>query len=89
MSLAPGLAVVLEPAADYPGTARPEGKHFVVEATHLWRREPAALSHEVTAIPIDTPYRLPRITPRPILIIRSVCRVMPPECRRYCAANPG
>ena len=67
VSVAPGLAVALEASSDHSGTARPDGKHFVVEVVHTWRREPASTSSKVTLIPIETPYRLPRITPRPII----------------------
>jgi type VI secretion system secreted protein VgrG len=63
--LAPGLAVELEPAPDYPGTARPEGKFFVVEVEHTWSASAPRRTCRVTAIPSDVPYRLPIVTPRP------------------------
>ena len=39
VGLAPGLVVELERGADYAGTARPEGKLFVVEVEHAWSVE--------------------------------------------------
>jgi type VI secretion system secreted protein VgrG len=63
VALAPGLAVSIEPTADYVGTARPEGDHFVVEVRHSWSGGDYALL--VDAIPLSVPFRLPRRTPRP------------------------
>jgi type VI secretion system secreted protein VgrG len=65
VSLAPGLAVELSPAADYPGTASAEGKFFVVEVEHTWRKDEPRRTCRVKAIPLDVPYRLPVVTPRP------------------------
>lgn len=65
VSLSPGFAVELEAAADYGGTARPEGKLFVVEVEHAWSVEAPRRSMKVTAIPLDVPFRLPVVTPRP------------------------
>jgi type VI secretion system secreted protein VgrG len=63
--LAPGRAFTMEIAGDYVGTARPEGKHFVVGLRHAWRFEGDAYDLEVEAIPIGVRYRLPRATQRP------------------------
>lgn len=65
VAVAPGLAVTLEASADYAGTARPEGKLFVVAVEHRFRRSPPEHVYRVTAIPADVPYRLPVITPWP------------------------
>lgn len=65
VTLSPGFAVELEPAPDYAGTARPEGKLLIVEIEHAWSAEPAQRSTKVSAIPLDTPFRLPLVTPRP------------------------
>lgn len=65
VSLAPGLVVELEHAADYAGTARPEGKLFVVEVEHAWSVETPRRTMKVCAIPLGVPFRLPVVTPRP------------------------
>jgi type VI secretion system secreted protein VgrG len=65
VSLAPGLHVELECTPDYAGTARPEGKFLIVEIQHAFRRDSPRLSLRVTAIPLEVPYRLPIITPKP------------------------
>ncbi|UQA63181.1 type VI secretion system Vgr family protein [Polyangium aurulentum] len=67
VAVAPGRAVEIEIAADVAGAARPQGKHFIVEVVHAFRRAPAERSSRVTVIPIDVPYRLPRTTPRPVV----------------------
>jgi type VI secretion system secreted protein VgrG len=64
-SLTPGLAVTLSASGDYIGTARPEGKLFVVAVEHTWSKESPRLSFRVTAIPREIAYRLPIVTPRP------------------------
>lgn len=65
VELEPGLTVELEPAADYAGTARVDGKLFIVEVEHAWTTGAPRRSTKVSAIPIDVPFRLPMITPRP------------------------
>jgi type VI secretion system secreted protein VgrG len=65
LSLAPGLAVELQPAPDYAGTARPEGKLFVIEIEHEWSTEAPRRSMKVSAIPLDVPFRLAVVTARP------------------------
>jgi type VI secretion system secreted protein VgrG len=65
VGLAPGLAVELEPAPDYAGSGRLAGKVLVVAVEHVWSHEVSQRSMKVTAIPLDVPYRLPVITPRP------------------------
>lgn len=65
--IAPGHVVQLEPAHDYPGTARPEGKFFVVAVEHVWASASPRRTCKVTAIPAGTPYRLPLVTPRPTI----------------------
>ncbi|WP_437994370.1 type VI secretion system Vgr family protein [Sorangium sp. So ce145] len=62
LALAPGLGVTLA-AIDLSGTAQPEGEYFVVAVRHQFRESNHSM--EVEAIPRATPYRLPRITPRP------------------------
>ena len=63
--LAPGVSFNMEMAPDYPGTARPDGKHLVVALSHTWQLEGDRYELEVEAIPLDVPFRLPRITHRP------------------------
>jgi len=68
-SIAPGTCVELRCAPGYSGAARPEGKYFVVALRHAWSRDASgAHAHEliVEAIPLGVPYRLPRITKRPV-----------------------
>jgi type VI secretion system secreted protein VgrG len=65
LSLAPGLSVELSPAADYAGTANAEGKFLVVEIEHTWRAEDPKRAFRVKAIPLDVPYRLAVVTPKP------------------------
>ncbi len=66
LSTAPGLLVTLEPDPGYHGASRPEGPHFVTGCDHLWSFG-AAYTLEVHVIPKDVPFRLPRVTPRPVI----------------------
>jgi type VI secretion system secreted protein VgrG len=70
-ALAPGLAVSLEKTPGYKGIYAPEGKLFVVGVEHRWEVGTGAHRLDVEAIPIDVPYRLPRVTPRPH--VRGLC----------------
>lgn len=65
MALAPGLSFEMEVGPNYSGTARPEGKFFVVEVNHNYRRQPPTHTHRVKTVPLSTPFRLPMSTPRP------------------------
>jgi type VI secretion system secreted protein VgrG len=65
VSLAPGLAVELVSQDDAPGTARPNGDFVAVEVQHRWRADQPRYEAAVRAVPLATPYRLPRVTPRP------------------------
>ncbi|APR78510.1 VgrG protein [Minicystis rosea] len=65
LALAPGLSFRMEPSSDYRGAARPNGPHVAVAIDHRWRADEPRYELEVSAIPLDVPYRLPRVTPRP------------------------
>ena len=65
LALAPGLSFHLEPSSNYQGAARPLGLHMAVAIEHRWRANEPRYELEVSAIPIEVPYRLPRVTPRP------------------------
>jgi len=61
----PGCLVTLEADAAYVGTADLLGDVFVTRVSHRLTRGGEASSATVTAIPKGTPFRLPRVTPRP------------------------
>ncbi|APR80668.1 Hypothetical protein A7982_06015 [Minicystis rosea] len=66
LGLAPGVRVALELGPDYTGAARPEGKHFIVGLTHQFSHG-GRYQLMARAIPESVPYRLPKITPRPVM----------------------
>ncbi|EYF08513.1 type VI secretion system Vgr family protein [Chondromyces apiculatus] len=63
-ALAPGVRVDVEPSPDLRARTHVAGGYLVVGLKHHFRSG-GAHTLEVEAIPIDTPLRLPRITPRP------------------------
>ena len=67
VALAPGRSLELERTGDVEGAARPEGKYFIVGIEHRWSIESQRYDMEVRAIPLQVPYRLPRVTPRPTI----------------------
>jgi type VI secretion system secreted protein VgrG len=66
ITIAPGTSVELRCAPDYFGTARPDGKYFVTGVRHAWSAADDRRELVVEAIPLDVPYRLARITKRPV-----------------------
>ena len=64
-------ALALRPGVSFEADAQlivgpaPSGKWFVVETTLDWRAGAHRGELAVRAIPLDVPYRLPRVTPRP------------------------
>lgn len=66
ITIAPGTFVELRCAPDYLGTARPEGKFFATGLRHAWSADDERHELTVEAIPLDVPYRLPRVTKRPV-----------------------
>jgi type VI secretion system secreted protein VgrG len=67
VALAPGRSLELERTSDISGAAQPEGKHLVVGLEHRWSIDSQRYELEVRAIPLKVPYRLPRVTPRPMI----------------------
>lgn len=79
LSLLPGTAIELEPAPAYEGPGIGPSKHFVVGIVHRFRRDESAHHLEVETIPLDVPYRLPRVTPRPRILGLHHATVTGPE----------
>jgi type VI secretion system secreted protein VgrG len=65
IGLSPGVAVTLEPTADYTGAARAEGDFLVVACLHDWTPERGEYAIQIESIPLAVPFRLARVTPRP------------------------
>jgi type VI secretion system secreted protein VgrG len=63
-ALAPGDAIALECGPDYDRSPRPEGKYLVIAVEHRWRFGEDG-ERRVTCTPLDVPFRLARVTPRP------------------------
>jgi type VI secretion system secreted protein VgrG len=64
-SIFPGAKCTLTPAKGYTGAARPNGEFYVVALEHAWQSGDPDHTLRVEAIPLQTPFRLPRVTPRP------------------------
>lgn len=65
-ALAPGDGFSLEASPGYTLRPRPEGDFVAVAATHDWHIEhPEGYRFRIEALSKDTPFRLPRLTPRP------------------------
>lgn len=64
-AIAPGLAFELEPSSGHRSAVRAGGAWFAVGVTRRVRVDASVDELEVTAIPLDCPYRLPRTTPKP------------------------
>lgn len=64
VDLAPGIGATIDTSAAPDRSAQPEGSHLVVAVKHAWRFGQAH-TVEVETIPLDVPYRLPVVTPRP------------------------
>lgn len=62
--VAPGIGITVDASAAPPRTAQPEGDYFAVAVRHAWKFG-ESLTAEIEAIPLATPFRLPRVTPRP------------------------
>ncbi len=68
VSVRPGTLVEIEPGPRYDGPGVVAAKHFVVAMTHRFRNADGdAYEVVLETIPSDVPYRLPRVTPRPII----------------------
>ena len=63
--LAPGTSFEMTLSLDYTGLVAPEGEHLVVAIRHAWAFDTQHYDLEVEAIPLDVPFRLPLVTPRP------------------------
>jgi len=67
LALAPGLSFSVEPHARFTGAPPIAVEHVVTAVRHRWTAESVRNSIEVEAIPRDIPFRLPRVTPRPVI----------------------
>ncbi|MBK8255234.1 MAG: type VI secretion system tip protein VgrG [Polyangiaceae bacterium] len=67
VNLAPGLSLEIEPGPDYSGSAQATGKYVVVAVTHEWTPTSGPVIAKIQAIPLDLPFRLPNVTPKPRL----------------------
>jgi len=63
--VAPGTIIEIEIDRAYGGLARPEGRFFVIAVQTSWTSEPPNKQIALELTPVDVPYRLPRVTPRP------------------------